>query len=183
MTSLPLHPAVVHLPLGLAFIIPLLAIGFAWALWTGRVRLRAWAVIVALQAVLFGAALIAMSTGEREEEQVESIVPHAALERHETYAAQFVWATGITLLLSALTLVFRPRIATRGLVVAAVAGTLIVAAAAIRVGHAGGQLVYAHNAGAAYSGNNWRSQTAGPATRECTGQASSRKRREEECGD
>ena len=38
MTSLPLHPATVHLPLGLAFVIPLLAIGFLWALWTGRVE-------------------------------------------------------------------------------------------------------------------------------------------------
>ena len=28
MTSLPLHPAIVHLPLGLAFIIPALAVGF-----------------------------------------------------------------------------------------------------------------------------------------------------------
>jgi hypothetical protein len=33
---------------------------------------------------------------------------------------------------------------------ATVAGTVVVAAAAIRVGHAGGQLVYVHNAGAAY---------------------------------
>jgi hypothetical protein len=32
-----------------------------------------------------------------------------------------------------------------------VLGTLLVAAAAVRVGHAGGELVYAHNAGAAYS--------------------------------
>jgi len=37
MDALPLHPAVVHLPLGLAVLMPLLAAGFAWAAWTGRV--------------------------------------------------------------------------------------------------------------------------------------------------
>ena len=57
MTSLPLHPAIVHLPLGLAFVIPALAVGFAWALWTGRVRQRAWIAILALQAVLLTAGL------------------------------------------------------------------------------------------------------------------------------
>ena len=71
MTSLPLHPAIVHLPLGLAFVIPALAVGFAWALWTGRIRQRAsWIAILALQAVLLTAGLAAMNTGEREEDRV-----------------------------------------------------------------------------------------------------------------
>ena len=98
MTSLPLHPAIVHLPLGLAFILPALAIGFAWAVSRGRVRPRAWTAIVVLQAALLGAGLVAMNTGEREEDRVERIVPESALERHEAYAEQFVWATGATLL-------------------------------------------------------------------------------------
>ena len=151
MSSLPLHPAVVHLPLGLAFIIPALAIGFTWALWTGRVRVRAWTVIVALQAVLLAGALVAMNTGEREEDIVEARVPEAALERHEAYAEQFVWATGITLALAGLVLAFRQPTVIRSLALATVAGTLVGGASAIRVGHAGGQLVYVHNAGAAYA--------------------------------
>lgn len=151
MTPLPLHPAIVHLPLGLAFLIPALSIGFAWALWTGRVRPGAWVAIVALQAVLLGAGLVAMNTGEREEARVEVLVPEAAIEQHEAYAEQFVWATGGTLLLATLVLVFRRPAAARALTVVTVAGTLIVAASAIRVGHAGGRLVYEHNAGAAYS--------------------------------
>ncbi len=151
MTSLPLHPAMVHLPLGLAFVMPVLAIGFAWALWRDRVQPRSWATIVGLQAVLLGAGLVATNTGEREEDRVEVIVPEAALEQHEASAEQFVWATGGTLLLAALVLVF-PRPATaRALATATVAGSLVVTACALRVGHAGGQLVYKHNAGAAYS--------------------------------
>ena len=152
MTSLPLHPAVVHLPLGLAFVIPVLAIGFTWALWTGRVRIRAWIVIVALQSVLLGSALVAMNTGEREEDRVETVVPRAALHQHEEYAEQFAWASGLTLLAAAAVLVLRRQTAARSLAVATVVGTMIVAASALRVGHAGGQLVYRHNAGSAYTG-------------------------------
>lgn len=151
MTSLPLHPAIVHLPLALAFVMPALAIGFGWALWKGRIRPRGWAAIVALQAVLLGGGLIAMNTGEREEARVERVVPEVALEQHEELAEQFVWATGGTLLLAGLVLMFRQPAITRGLSIATVAGTLVVAASAIRVGHAGGRLVYEHNAGAAYA--------------------------------
>lgn len=151
MTSLPLHPAIVHLPLGLAFVIPPLAIGFAWAVWTGRVRPRAWIVIAGLQAILLGAGLFAMNTGEREEDRVEATVPDGALHRHEEYAEQFVWAAGITLVFAGLVLVARHRSVTRALISATVAGSVIVAAAGVRVGRAGGELVYVHNAGAAYA--------------------------------
>lgn len=151
MTSLPLHPAIVHLPLGLAFVMPVLGVGFAWALWTGRIQRRSWTAIVALQGVLLGAGLVAMNTGEREEDRVEAVVPHVALEQHEALAEQFVWATGGTLLLAAVVLVFRRPTAVRALATATVLGTVVVTASAVRVGHAGGQLVYTHNAGAAYS--------------------------------
>lgn len=150
MTSLPLHPAIVHLPLGLAFVLPVLATGFAWALWRGRVRPRAWVSIIALQAVLLGAGVLAMNTGQREGERVERVVPDAALEQHEEYAEQFVWATGMTLVVATLVVLFRQPAIAHLLTLATVAGTLIVAGAAIRVGHAGGRLVYVHNAAAAY---------------------------------
>ena len=151
MTSLPLHPAIVHLPLGLAFIMPALAIRVGWALWKGRIQPRTWATIIVAQAVLLGAGMIAMSTGEREENRVEAVVPEAAIEQHEALAEQFVWATGGTLLLAGLVLVFRRPAIARALTTATVVGTVVVAASAVRVGHAGGRLVYGHNAGAAYS--------------------------------
>jgi uncharacterized membrane protein len=150
VTSLPLHPAIVHLPLGLALVIPALAVGFAWALWKGRTGPRAWVSIVALQGVILGGAVVAMNTGEREEDKVENVVPDFALERHEEYAQQFVWATGLTLVLAVLVLVFRKPAIVHVLTLGTVLGTFIVAAAAVRVGHAGGQLVYAHNAGVVY---------------------------------
>ena len=160
MTSLPLHPAIVHVPLGLAFILPALAIGYAWTLWKGTVRPRAWLAIVALQAVLLAAGVVAMNTGEREEDRVERVVPSAALEQHEAYAEHFVWATGFTLVLAGLVLVSRRPAIAHALIAATVAGTVVVAVAAIRVGHAGGRLVYEHNAGAAYA----TAAAAGPGT-------------------
>ena len=150
----PLHPALVHLPLGLAFILPALTLGFAWAAWKNPLKRRSWILIVALQAVLLGAGFVAMNTGEREGKRIERAVPKAAIDRHEEMAEQFLWATGITLVVAAGALVFRRPGAVRTLTGAAVLGTLLVAAAALRVGHAGGQLVYVHNAAAAYASEN-----------------------------
>ncbi len=125
MTSLPLHPAVVHLPLGLAFVMPALALGFAWALWTGRIRPRARLALVALQALLLGAGLVAMNTGEREEDRVERIVPDTALHTHEAAAEPFVWATGLTLVLIGLVPLVRQPVATRTLTAVSVAANLV----------------------------------------------------------
>ena len=150
MTSLPLHPAIVHLPLGLAVLMPLVALGFAWALWTGRVRPRAWVAVVALQALLLGGGLFAINTGGREEDRVEKVVAESAIHQHEAYAEQFVWAIGITLGLSALVLVARRPAVARALVSAAVAGTIVVLGLGVRVGEAGGRLVYEHGAASAY---------------------------------
>jgi hypothetical protein len=50
--------------------------------------------LVALQTLLLGAGLFAMSTGEREEERVERVVPEAALSTHEAAAEQFIWLPG-----------------------------------------------------------------------------------------
>jgi uncharacterized membrane protein len=152
MSSLPLHPAIVHLPLGLAILMPLLAGGFAWALWSGRVRPRAWMAVVALQALLVGSGMVAMNTGEAEEDRVETVVQKSAIHQHEEFAEQFVWAAGGTLVLAGLVLVFRQTRVSRGLAAAAVIATVAVAGLALRVGHAGGQLVYAHGAASAYAG-------------------------------
>jgi uncharacterized membrane protein len=151
MTSIPLHPALVHIPLALAFLLPLLSLGFAWAVWTGRCRPRAWLTIVVLQAMLLGAGWFALNAGGKEEDRVEAVVPKAAIETHEEYAEQFMWVTAITLGLGALVLVARRPVPMRALTAATVLGTFVVAGAAIRVGHSGGELVYVHNAGAAYS--------------------------------
>jgi uncharacterized membrane protein len=152
--SVPLHPALVHIPLGLAFIMPALVAGFTWAMWTGRVRPRAWLVVVVLLAILLGAGLVALNTGQNEEERVERVVPEAAISAHEAYAEQFLWVTGATLAVSALVLLLRGPGAIRALSAATVLGAVLITAFAVRVGHAGGELVYIHNAASAYGAAN-----------------------------
>src|SRR5215475_13496072 len=44
MNTLPLHPAVVHVPLGLALIMPFLLAALVWAIVTGRLPARVWLV-------------------------------------------------------------------------------------------------------------------------------------------
>lgn len=151
MGSMPLHPAIVHLPLALAILMPLVATGFAWALWTGRIRPRAWLAVVAFQALLVGSSLVATRTGEAEEERVEPVVQESALHQHEELADQFVWAGGLTLVLAGIVLVVRRPAAVRVLASGVVAATIVVAALGLRVGHAGGQLVYVHGAASAYA--------------------------------
>ena len=152
MNGLPLHPAIVHLPLALALLMPLIAAGLAWALWTGRLSLRAWTIVVAVQALLLGGGLVAMNTGESDEERVEAVVSESLLHRHEEAAEQFVWAAGLTLALSALVLLAgRRRPVANALALSVVTATLVVAGLGLRVGHAGGQLVYVHGAASAYA--------------------------------
>jgi uncharacterized membrane protein len=151
MNSLPLHPAVVHLPLALSILMPLFAAGLAWAVWTGRIRPRAYLLVVALQALLVGSGFVAMNTGGAEEERVEAVVQESALETHEELAEQFVWAAGGTLALAGLVVLLGTRAIAAGLSAAVVIATVVVAALGLRVGHAGGRLVYVHGAASAYT--------------------------------
>lgn len=151
MGSLPLHPALVHIPLGLAFVVPLLALGVLVLFRKDALPRKAWALVVGCQAVLVAGGFVAMRTGSGEEEKVERVVSEQAISRHEEAAEVFTWTAAAVLALSVVVLLVPAR-ATRLGAVAAAVGMLAVAGLGVRVGHAGGQLVYQHNAGAAYGG-------------------------------
>ena len=59
----PLHPAVVHLPIALAVVVPLLAAGCLFAIRSGAPPARAWLAVVFFQALLAGSAWLAVDTG------------------------------------------------------------------------------------------------------------------------
>jgi uncharacterized membrane protein len=144
----PLHPALVHFPIVLAMLAPLLAGGFFWAIRTGRLPARAWIAVVALQAVIFGSAWFTAETGEEEEERVERVVREDPIEEHEEAAEWFIWIAAVTLpIAGAGILAGSPGTGARAL---AVVGTVIAALAVARVGHTGGELVYKHGAALAY---------------------------------
>jgi len=144
----PLHPAIVHLPIALAVIIPLLAILCTWLIARGALPARAWLGVVLLQAMLVGSGWAAIESGENEEDRVERVVQESAIEEHEEAAERFLVLAGIGLLLTGGGLLSE-NIGAAGRAVATVA-TLGVLAAGFQVGHSGGELVYRHGAANAY---------------------------------
>jgi uncharacterized membrane protein len=118
----PLHPAVVHFPVVLAFLLPLVAIGALWTIRRGARPRAAWSVPLMLAGALALSAWAAVETGEGQSERVERVVGEQPLESHEEMADAFLTAS-----------------------------VVLVVVAAARVGHSGGQLVYQHGAASAYA--------------------------------
>lgn len=151
MDALFFHPRVVHLPIALAVLMPLIAAGLWLAWWRGWLPGRAWLIAIALQALLVGSGIVAMRTGEVDEDRVEQVVGEPPIEAHEDAATAFVAASGVVLGLMLVAGALRGR--KRGLPVAAFAviGTLVALLFGYRTGEAGGRLVYQHGAASAYS--------------------------------
>lgn len=145
----PLHPALVHFPIVLTFLLPLAAFG---ALWYGRRNPGArtgWMLTTALAGALTASAWVAVETGEGEEELVERVVPDAPLDAHEEAAERFLLLSGGVLLLAGAGLL-RGRIGTAARLATAAGSVGLVVAGAL-VGHSGGELVYRHGAAAAHT--------------------------------
>jgi uncharacterized membrane protein len=149
--ELPLHPKLVHLPIALAVLLPLLTTVLWFALLRGWLPLRAWLLAVGAQVLLVGSSVLAMRSGENDEERVERLVPETALEAHEEAAERFTWAAGMVLLLSLSPFLLhrRPKAATWA-ALATTVGTCGVFWLGYEVGQAGGELVYRHGAANAF---------------------------------
>lgn len=148
MSTLPLHPAVVHLPLALALLSPFVAAAAAW--FTLRSGARApWLALVATLGVALGGGFAAMNTGESDEERVERVVAESLIEEHEEAAKVFMASLGLALVL-AIGGTFMPGAARKGLVFATIVATIGAAGLGLRTGHQGGELVYTHGAAAAH---------------------------------
>lgn len=142
MNGLPLHPAIVHIPLVLTLVIPVAAGAIAWALWRDKLPRQAWIAVILLQAAVVGAAVMALRTGEQEEERVEDRVAEATIEDHEELAQSFTWTAGVVLALAVAAYALRSGVAKRALMAATTAGSLAVLLIGVQVGHAGGTIVY-----------------------------------------
>jgi uncharacterized membrane protein len=158
MDQLLFHPKVVHLPMALAVLMPLVTGGVLFAWWQGWLDRRVWVVVLLLQAVLVGSGALAMNTGEREEDRVEQVVAEERIEAHEEAAESFVWASAALLLLMTVPLVLAEGRARQAVALGAFAGTLIVFGLGYNAGEAGGKLVYAHGAAQVYVANGGVSQ-------------------------
>ncbi len=153
MNGLPWHPAVVHLPIGIGMVAPLVALGVALAVRRGALARRAWAIVVALQALAFVGGLIAMKTGENEEERVEDLVGEHRIEEHEERAELFVWVAGAALAAGVGAWWLPGGALAGGATAGAVLLSSVAAGAVMSTGHLGGELVYTHGAAGAYAGD------------------------------
>lgn len=140
MLPSPLHPAVVHFPIVLVCLLPIVALGALWAIRRGSPALRAWAIPVALAAALTASAWVAVETGEGDEERAEDVVGEQVLGAHEEAAEQFLWLSGAVLALTAAGLL-RGGIG-RTIRVAGTVAALGLVVAGYQVGHSGGRVVY-----------------------------------------
>ena len=155
----PLHPAVVHFPIVFAVLAPIFAIGALIAILRGSRPLVAWGITTVLVAGLVGSSWLALETGEQQEDTVEAVVPEPAFETHEEAAETFLGASIAVLAVSLIG--FAPRGVGTAARLVATAGTVVLMGMGYRVGHSGGELVYTHNAGAAYTASAEATDAAG----------------------
>lgn len=172
MENLFFHPKVVHLPIALALLMPLIAGGIGVAWWRGWLQRQTWVIAVVLQGVLVVSGIAALRTGEADEEKVEAFVNEARIEAHEEAAQAFVLGGAAVFALMALGLVAIVRDGKSGrasggraplLAGLSLGGTVVVLALGFRAGQAGGSLVYEHGAAQAYQPGNGNVPGALPA--------------------
>jgi len=150
MTELPWHPKLVHLPIALSVLMPLLAGGLAASLWFGWFKRRVWLIALLGQLLLVASSFAAMQTGEEEEELVEDIVGEAHLEAHAEAADVFFWVAVAVLAMMVVVHLLPSERAAKWAAIAATAGAIAVTFLAVRVGEAGGELVYKYGAANAH---------------------------------
>jgi uncharacterized membrane protein len=144
----PLHPAVVHFPIVLAIILPVIAIAALVVITRGRPVRPLWLVVVLFAGAVTASAWASVETGEDQEELVEKVVGDDPIHEHEDAADLFFLLSGISLaIIAAGLLKGRPGEIARW---AGCSASIVVLAAVINVGHTGGELVYVHGAGKAY---------------------------------
>lgn len=136
----PLHPAVVHFPIVLMFVVPLAA---GWAIWrmrTPETGNRAWLVVPVLLAAVAVSSFVAVRTGEDGEDFAEQFVDHDTIEEHEEQGSQFMWFALASVVIAAAG--FLPGRAGSALRYVTLLMVVVGVALVTRTGHSGGTMVY-----------------------------------------
>jgi uncharacterized membrane protein len=149
---MPLHPAIVHVPLGVALAIPFVALwALAVARRSGRLERARWLPVVLLQGIALAGGIAALWTGEADQEQARTVVARAAIHEHHERGETFVWLTGAAFAAGATALVLTAERARELAALASLVLALLAAVGTYYVGHSGGELVYKDGAARAYT--------------------------------
>ena len=155
---------IVHFPLALTFIVPILVVIFAIMIRMNKMNPKSWLIIVGLQMVIVGTGYIALESGETEEDQVEKVVSKNLIHEHEEAAEVFVGSTVVALVLSIAAFFVRKEIGFPLKIVISLIG-LVSSYLSYRTGHLGGELVYKHGAASAYVLENSQALISAPGKR------------------
>ncbi len=147
---MPLHPAIVHLPLALTFILPALILVFIWAIRSGKMSREMWVVIVGLQLVITASGYIALETGETDEEKVAQVAGILLMQTHEQTAEIFVGTTVVSLAVGVVAFFLQVQFQ-----IYARVGVLIISLLscvfALKTSQNGTEIVYAQNGASVHS--------------------------------
>ena len=149
----PLHPLIVHFPMAVTFIIPVLVIIFALMIKKNKMTPKGWLIIVGLQLAVVVSGYVSLETGETEEHNVEKVVSKKIIHEHEEAAEIFVGSTVIGLVLSIAAFFIRKELGFPVELSIAAIG-LVSCFLAYRTGKLGGELVYKHGAASVYTENS-----------------------------
>ncbi len=155
--QVPLHPMIVHFPVALTFILPILIIVFAYMIKNNKMIPKGWLVIVGLQLMVVVTGYVSLETGETEEHTVEKVVSKDLIHEHEEAAEIFVGSTVLALVLSIGVFFIRKEFQFPIKMGISIVG-LISCFLAYKTGSLGGELVYKHGAASAYTAEEQASQ-------------------------
>ena len=145
-----MHPKIVHLPMALSVLMPLIAGLVAAAWWKGWLHRRAWLLVCLLQGIFVVTGFMSLASGEEDEERVERVVDHDIIHEHEEAAEGFFFASIGVLAVSVVAAAAPAGPVAAGAAGLTVVGSLVVLFLGIQVGSLGGGLVYEHGAATAF---------------------------------
>ena len=147
LAAIPFHPPIAHLPIGLAFLLPVFTLSIAFSITRTWLPRAAWLLVVMVSALATGTALFAKETGEDEERRLNDPSLQAAIHEHED-AAEWLVISSVALTLLAIGVSFVKNAKAFSAASFAV-GVLMFwpMSTAMVTGHHGGVLVFNHGAG------------------------------------
>lgn len=150
MFELPLHPKLVHLPLGLAIILPFVLGFLQIGIWRKWFEPRVWWVGAILCGFCFLGSVVATKSGGDEWSHVEKIVGEQALEAHAEAGEHFRNLMFVVLSVVVAGLITPSQKLKNIVYTLAVFGSLGALFVGAYAGHLGGQLVYQKGGASAY---------------------------------